>query len=326
MPAEVKEIQRQRGEYKEAVKALGEGRTIDGFNRLDKLGWVKEIPEEERYRQLAADYAATVAGGKTALVVSPTHAEARRIDAEIRDTLKASGTIGTNERTFRVLENANLTEAERGDAVNYQPGDVLQFHQNAKGFNRGDRLTVGADCNLPVEQAARFQVFHAKELSLAPGDIVRITHNGKTADGQHRLDNGSMYHIKRFDADGNIILSNGWRVGKEFGHLAHGYVVTSHASQGKTVDRVFIGQSSESFPASSREQWYVSCSRARQGLTVYTDDKESLQQVIARSDDRVTATELVNGRARRDAVAVRQQSATARQKPREREGIDYDRS
>ncbi len=326
MPAEVKEIQRQRGEYKEAVKALGEGRTLEGFNRLDKLGWVKEIPEEERYRQLAADYAATVAGGKSALVVSPTHAEARRIDAEIRDTLKASGTIGTNERTFRVLENANLTEAERGDAVNYQPGDVLQFHQNAKGFNRGDRLTVGADRNLPVEQAARFQVFHAKELSLAPGDIVRITHNGKTADGQHRLDNGSLYHIKRFDADGNIILSNGWRVGKEFGFLARGYVVTSHASQGKTVDRVFIGQSSESFPASSREQWYVSCSRARHGLTVYTDDKKSLQQVIARSDDRVTATEFVNGRARRDAVAVRQQSATTRQKPREREGIDYDRS
>ena len=325
VPAEVKEIQRQKGEYKEAVKALGDGRTGEGFNRLDKLGWVKEIPEDERYRQLAADYTAAAVAGKTALVVSPTHAEAGRIIGEIREALKASGAIATGDRTFRVLENANLTEAERGDAVNYQPGDVLQFHQNAKGFNRGDRLKVGGSGKLPVDQAARFQVFHAKELPLAPGDIVRITHNGKTADGQHRLDNGSMYQIRRFDDDGNIILGNGWMIGREFGHLTHGYVVTSHASQGKTVDRVFIGQSCESFPASSREQFYVSCSRAKEAVTVYTDDKESLRQVISRPEERVTATEFVNGRAQRDAVALQQRSAMAPLEQGGREVIDHDR-
>ena len=70
-------------------------------------------------------------------------------------------------------------------------------------------------------------------------------------------------------------------------------VVTSHASQGKTVDHVFIGQSSESFPASSREQFYVSVSRARQQATIYTDDKESLLDAVSRSDDRMTATEFV---------------------------------
>jgi 6-phosphogluconolactonase (cycloisomerase 2 family) len=41
-------------------------------------------------------------------------------------------------------------------------------------------------------------------------------------------------------------------IARDFGHLAHGYVVTSHASQGKTVDKVFIGQSQQSLPASSR--------------------------------------------------------------------------
>ena len=30
-------------------------------------------------------------------------------------------------------------------------------------------------------------------------------------------------------------------IAQDSGHLAHGYVVTSHASQGKTVDKVFIG-------------------------------------------------------------------------------------
>ncbi len=45
------------------------------------------IAADERYQQLAADYVQTVAEGKTALVVSPTHAEGDRITAEIRRTL-----------------------------------------------------------------------------------------------------------------------------------------------------------------------------------------------------------------------------------------------
>ena len=98
------------------------------------------FPVEERYRQLAADYVEAVADNKTALVVSPTHAEGDRITAEIRRHLHEAGKLGSDERTFRTFENANLTEAERGDAVNYQPGDVLIFHQNAKGFTRGERV------------------------------------------------------------------------------------------------------------------------------------------------------------------------------------------
>ncbi|MBX6315222.1 MAG: relaxase domain-containing protein, partial [Isosphaeraceae bacterium] len=38
VPGEVREIKRQKGEYKLAVKALGEGRTGEGFDRLDGLG------------------------------------------------------------------------------------------------------------------------------------------------------------------------------------------------------------------------------------------------------------------------------------------------
>jgi len=331
-PAEVKEIQRQRGEYKKAVKAMSEGRTMEGFDRLDKLGWVKEIPEDERYRQLAADYVAAVRAGKSALVVSPTHAEAERITSEIRQALRPvdgekpkRGAIGADEKPFRVLQNANLTEAERGDAVNYQPGDVLQFHQNAKGFFRGDRLNVTGSEKLPVDQAARFQVFCTKELEFAPGDMVRVTHNGKTADGLHKLNNGSLYRIKQFDDSGNIILQNGWTIGRDFGHIAHGFCVTSHASQGCSVDKVFIGQSCESYPATSREQFYVSCSRARDSVTLYTDDKESLRQAVSRPDERVTATEFVNGRARREAVALRQRSAMPQEKSREHKAIEHDR-
>ena len=70
--------------------------------------------------------------------------------------------------------------------------------------------------------------------------------------------------MKGFTPEGNLVVDNGWVIGREFGHVAYGYVVTSHASQGKTVDKVLIGQSQQSLPASDRAQLYVSVSRGRE--------------------------------------------------------------
>jgi conjugative relaxase-like TrwC/TraI family protein len=325
-PAELKENRRQEsGDYRQAVNAVSEGRVADGFKRLDGLGWIREIANADRDRQLAADYVSSVAKGRTALVISPTHAEGDRITEEIRRLLREQEKLAEQERIFRVLVPANLTEAERGDTINYLTGDVLQFHQNAKGFTRGQRVVVGEGAALPLDQAARFQAFRSRSLTLAAGDLVRITHNGFTADGKHRLNNGSLYRVTRFDNRGNIVLDNGWTVSKDFGHLAYGYVVTSHASQGKSVQDVFLGQSSLSFPASSREQWYVSVSRGKERLVVYTDDKKALQEAVAESDERLSATEFINGKAGRLAVELnrRENDSKAKRPPKSREETSH---
>ncbi len=326
VPAEIKDIMRQSGDYKDAVRYLSEGRTETGFRQLDKLGWVREVSDADRCQVLAKDYVATVTSGKTALVVSPTHREGEKITAEIRDTLKRNGQLGKEERPVLQLVNANLTEAERADPVNYFSGDVVEFHQNAKGFYKGDRIVIDQQ-PLPLNQAARFQAFKSGELGLAVGDLVRFTKNGVTADGKHRLNNGACYSVKAFNPTGDIILDNGWTVSRDYGHLAHGYVSTSHASQGKTVDHVLIGQSAESFSASSREQFYVSVSRGRQKATIYTDDKRVLLAAISRSDERLSATQFVDRRTR-IAVHHRQaEMASALPEPatRNREEVERER-
>lgn len=143
-PAEIKQIQRQEhARYKQAVQALAEGRTADGFSELNRLGWIREVPEgEERYRLLAGDYVATVRAGKTALVVSPSHREIEQCTQSIRAALKDSGTLAQDERALSTLESANLTTAERTDPAQFSPGDVLLFTQNAKGHRKGERLVV----------------------------------------------------------------------------------------------------------------------------------------------------------------------------------------
>src|ERR1700685_1120550 len=52
----------------------------------------------------------------------------------------------------------------------------------------------------------------------------------------------------------------------------------------------------------SREQWYVSVSRAKQRVTIYTDDKQALRKAVMQSDDRPSATEFINGKAKRLGV------------------------
>lgn len=291
VPAEIREIQRQRGDYKEAVRALSRGRIDVGFQELDRLGWVREVPDADRYDVLARDYVAAIAEGKTALVVSPTHVESEQTAQAIRDRLRADGQIGSDEREIRVLTNRHFTEAERSDPAMIDPTDVLVFHQNAVGFDRGERMAVG-DRSLPASEALKYQVFRSGALKVAPGDLIRVTRNGTTADGKHRLNNGSVHSVKGFDPNGNLVLRNGWVIGKDFGFLSQGYVVTSHAAQGRTVDRVLIAESSSSFPAASPVQFYVSVSRGRESARIYTDSREELLENVRRANERLVATDI----------------------------------
>ena len=303
VPAEIKEIQRQSGDYKRAVQALSEGRTAAGFRALDKLGWIHGVSGSERNQAIAREYLAAVREGKSVLVISPTHLEGNRITQCIRTELQHEGRLSNEDRQFHVLQAANFTEAERADALNYSPGDLLVFHQNAKAFKKGERVSARA-AKLPLDQASRFDVFHSHELAIARGEVLRITRNGTTADRKHRLNNGQLVKVKDFDSKGNLVLENGWTIAKEYGFLTHGYVVTSHASQGKTVKRVIIGQSADSMRASSREQFYVSVSRGSERATIFTDDKQALLDAVSRSDDRMAAIELARSAQAKQRIAV----------------------
>jgi conjugative relaxase-like TrwC/TraI family protein len=317
--AEVDEIQRQRGKYKRLVELLVAGDTDRAIDRMAALGWLREIKDpEERERQLVTDYLGVVhqpkgkAGRKTALVVSPTHAEGERVTAAIRSALRQKGKIEGEEHELQRLVKVELSEAEKGDALRYvhAAGEVVQFYQNAKGgFKRGQRVTVvgrddlGHVCvrtdagevkPLRLDEAAKFEVFRPRTLRLAAGDRLRITGNGHDLSGMHALNNGAIYTVAGFTPGvGDLVLSNGWLVSKDYGHFNQGYVVTSQGSQSKTVDQVVGAVSSESFPALSREAMLVMVSRGRDRASFVTDSLDGLKDAVRKSERRLTATELL---------------------------------
>ena len=54
----------------------------------------------------------------------------------------------------------------------------------------------------------------------------------------------------------------------------HGYASTSHSAQGATVDRVIVDIDTRLSPELvNRKQFYVSISRARNSLAIYTNDR-----------------------------------------------------
>ncbi len=214
--ARLTEIRRQKMPgYRKAVEAISDGTgkaAQKGFDAFDKMGWIQEIKGEERHAQLVKDYVQAREQGASALIVSPTHAEADRLTKELRERFKAEGSI-SKERTFKVRRQVKWSDAQKADIRNYEAGMVVDFHEAIAGVRKridGERKTIGGfkkgeaavvvgkgengvlllrrdgtQAILALDATARFQVSRPYDLSVGRGDRIRITKNGEPkVDGQ----------------------------------------------------------------------------------------------------------------------------------------------
>ena len=292
IPAEVKEIQRQKAEYKVAVAAFSEGQTDKGLDILQELNWIIEDDSDDRYRRLAKDYVDQFEKGKKVLASSPTHAEIALVTDAIRSELRERQLIGSEEHNFTILKNLNLTDAQKTDRLCYEPGLVIRFCRNVKGHKSGERIMVNDPSQVPIEHAKHFQVYRQASLSVSKGDMIRLSAGDITVDGKH-LNNGTIYKVKDFTSEGNIVLSNNAVLDGTKGLFDSSWCQTSYAIQGKTTEHtVFIAQSALSLAATSQEQLYVSASRSKEKVLIYTDSLEALREAASRGDARMAATDL----------------------------------
>jgi hypothetical protein len=120
--------------------------------------------------------------------------------------------------------------------------------------------------------------------------------------------------IQGFTKRGDLIVDHSWVIDRDFGHFSHGYVVTSHASQGATVDKVFVAIASESVPATNQRSAYVAVTRGKEQAVIFTDDKAALLDAMIRPDDPMSATELAGrpGRPARRGPQMKPQAVAPR--------------
>src|SRR5205807_4776528 len=118
--------------------------------------------------------------------------------------------------------------------------------------------------------------------------------------------NGELATIAKIgDEELTVRLDSGREVSFEtqkFRHLDHGYAVTSHSSQGTTVDRVLINaDTNESRFLLNDRMGYVAVSRAREDAIIYTNSIDELRGALDRRVDKEMAVE-----ATKDTVNQRQ--------------------
>jgi hypothetical protein len=202
-----------------------------------------------------------------------------------------------------------LTEAQKRDPRSYGDNSVLVFNRKVRGFQAGDsaRLRALTETHLVVEsgervasvpfnQLDRVTVCERKELALSAGDRLQLKASGRSVEGA-KLANGELATVKEMQQDGRILLADGRTLAAGFRQLVRGYAVTSYASQGKSVDHVLFSDSAVK-AATSDQQWYVTISRGKKGVHIFTTDKEQLRDNITRSGERPLAVDLVAPRIR----------------------------
>lgn len=303
-----KERERIR-QYRKAVAKARDHRLAESFNRLDRMGAIVPCTVEDRYEKLSARYLELAKEKQSTVVVSQSWGEIHAANDQIRSALKREKLVSEKESVVITHQPVDLTEAQKRDPRSYNDNSVLVFNRKVKGFAAGDCaqfrgvtethlvVEIGQKAvSIPFKHLGRVSVCERKDLTLSAGDRLQLKANGWSVEG-NKLANGELATVKEIHEDGRISLADGRTLAAGFRQFVRGYAVTSYASQGKSVGHVLFSDSALK-AATSDQQWYVTISRGKKGVHVFTTDKEQLRENITRSGDRPLAVDLVAPRLR----------------------------
>ena len=317
--------------YRDAIQTLRDS-PEQGFEKLERLGAVREVPAIERAQTVADIYREMTANpDRRVLVVSATHEEIGRVTEAICQDRKEHGELGTANLLERHVP-LQWTEAQKRDPANYSEGQILHFHRATHGIDRHDSLEVrrvdgdaliarnerGQDVSLTTKQAWAYSVHERRPMEVAAGDRLLLTGNRRSPEFQ--ATNGELVTVRNVEGR-KIHLEDGRTIPDNYREFAHGYAVTAHRSQGKTVDVVIV-----SADAMKQDLFYVAASRGREEIAIVTSDREQLREFLGISTARSSATELARELKPEPAAhehGVEKMPAHRAQQPEPRHEMNY---
>ena len=283
------------GDAKKALAALdrGGGQIVEGADRADRFAAIAE-----RYAGMDKDARART------LVVEPSREGRDALTADIRDALTLSGALTGPAVAVEALANKGLTRAEARDPLSYDKGDVVRFTRDYadKGVTRGEAYRVesidpakaaitlksedGREVDWRLRQwgAGKVQAFEPKPMDLKSGDAIRFTRNDREA-GRINGHRGEVVAVDEQTRTATIQTPDGRTEALNLEaardrHIAHAYVETAFAAQGRTADHVMIHADSAATNLVDQKSFYVGISRAKESATVFTNDRGKLVSAI----------------------------------------------
>ncbi len=301
---EITQIRRQQTEnLRDIAKDFSKGNMIEGLNKLDGQGLIKECGKNY-IRNGVKKYMELTDNGRNldnTLIVTSTNKEVDLINREVRFKRSKSGVLKREtEITKQIYKSSNRTEAQRKNINSYHVGETINFVQKCgsnekntssavKSINKDKNvLTLSNDEKLSIEKMAdKFDVGKEKEIKIAVGDQLRVTANER----EKNLVNGDIVKIVKIDNERKEILTDknqkidieNWK------YIDYGYADTSHKAQGKGKDNVLnISRKS------GKDQSYVDYTRTKKTFECYTADKEKFFKSVQNAKNREAVHDLIN--------------------------------
>lgn len=305
-------ITRQKDkELLQVAELASQGKMKDALHLLEKRGDVKEVKDPmERAKAIAKEY---LKAPKETIVVTPFNEERKRLNTVIREELKAQGKVEAAGFKTTVAAKGSETKAQLLHVGTYGRGDLVRASMNdrERGITKGEELrVVGQDArknSLTLEREngqrlevdlkgmkqAPFEKVRMEAREFAVGDRVMFTAKDKER-GTLNNDAGT---IKSLDiASGKALVElakNGRQVEVDLSKhrdIDHGYATTVHKAQGQTFEYAIDSRPTEK-GSSDRSNAYVGWTRMREGLKVFTDDRQQLEKAVEKASEKTSALE-----------------------------------
>lgn len=283
------------GDARKALAALdrGDGRIMENSDRA------------ERFAAIAKHYAQldNTTRAKT-LVIEPSREGRDALTADIRTELAKAGALSGPAVIMQSLVSKGLSRAEARDPMSYEIGDVVRFTRDYsdKGVARGETYRVaginpaksavalkaedGRDIDWRLRQwgAGKVETFATQALELKAGDRIQFTHNDREL-GRINGGRGTVTAVDEHARSATIRSPRGQTQTLNLDtardqHIRHAYVDTAFAAQGRTADHVIIHADSRATNLVDQKSFYVSVSRARETVAIYTNDRARLVSAI----------------------------------------------
>ncbi len=302
------EVLRQKDpDLEVAVAHAREGEAREAITRLDNR--VREHHREVLGAEAARRWLAlSPEDRKRCAVLAPTHAMRRQINDAIRSRLAEEGVLHGNTLTIQRLVPRRLTRQQAALAASYHVGDEVVFHRDAYGCRRDDVClvrSVGDDAIVldhddgrerrfrPSGNAARnLGVYETAPIEIRAGDRIRWTRNLKARAGRSphpELVNGEEALVREIGSRRVTMETAGGetfslaRAHPQLRHLDHAWSSTVHGAQGRTAPKVIAVLDAGGM--ANQDLFYVEVSRASEGFSLLTDDREALIEALETSPD-----------------------------------------
>jgi conjugative relaxase-like TrwC/TraI family protein len=321
--AKTREERKGIEQYRLAVDEARNDKFKDSFDRLNRKNSITQCGLFEQHEFLTKRYLELAGQDVSVVVVSQTWSEIHKVNESIRDGLRKRNVLGSEDVSVLAFERLDLTDAQKRDKRFYSDDSIIILSRDVAGLKRGTQCRLleinnrnlivegsGKIRRIPFTHLDRVTVCEPKQLALTLGDRLQLKANGKTSDGK-QIANGEIVTVKNVQPDGRIQLQDGRTLDANYGQFVRGYAVTSYAAQGKTADYVIFSDSAIK-AATNQKQWYVTISRGRKGIEIFTRDKHELRENVVRSGNRELAMEMSENKVALDSQSPKKRQALRR--------------